>query len=49
MGGVLEHPAASKLWQECGLPPPDQMFPDEFGGLSYEIAQGDYGHAAPRL
>lgn len=48
-GGVLEHPAGSKLWQECGLPPPDQLFPDEHGGLTYEVAQGDYGHKAPKL
>lgn len=48
-GGVLEHPAGSLLWQECGLPPPDQMFSDEFGGRTYEIAQGDYGHQAPKL
>lgn len=48
-GGVLEHPAGSKLWQECGLPPPDFMFPDRFGGRTYEVAQGDYGHKAPKL
>ena len=47
-GGVLEHPAESMLWKECGLPPPDQLFPDRFGGLAYEIAQGDYGHKAPK-
>ena len=48
-GGVLEHPAASLLWRECGLPAPDTLFPDEFGGRAYEIAQGDYGHRAPKL
>lgn len=48
-GGVLEHPAASLLWRECGLPDPDTLFPDEFGGRSYEVAQGDYGHRAPKL
>lgn len=48
-GGVLEHPAHSTLWAECGLPLPDTMFPDQYGGRSYEIAQGDYGHAAPKL
>lgn len=48
-GGVLEHPASSSLWAECGLPPPDSLFPDQYGGRSYEIAQGDYGHAAPKL
>lgn len=48
-GGVLEHPASSSLWKECGLPLPDTMFPDMFGGRSYEIAQGDFGHEAPKL
>ena len=48
-GGVLEHPAHSALWKECGLPPPDFMFADQFGGRTYEIAQGDFGHAAPKL
>lgn len=48
-GGVLEHPAGSLLWKECGLPPPDSLFADQYGGRSYEIAQGDYGHKAPKL
>lgn len=48
-GGVLEHPASSLLWKECGLPPPDTLFADQYGGRSYEVAQGDYGHAAPKL
>jgi hypothetical protein len=48
-GGVLEHPANSLLWREAGLPPPESFFPDEFGGRSYEVAQGDYGHTAPKL
>lgn len=48
-GGVLEHPAGSKLWEECGLPPPEYMFADQYGGRTYEIAQGDFGHAAPKL
>lgn len=48
-GGVLEHPAGSELWREAGLPPPETMFPDEFGGRSYEVAQGDHGHRAPKL
>lgn len=48
-GGVLEHPASSSLWKECGLPLPDTLFADMFGGRSYEVAQGDYGHAAPKL
>lgn len=47
-GGVLEHPAGSRLWAECNLPLPETMFPDEFGGRSYLVAQGDYGHKAPK-
>lgn len=47
-GGVLEHPAESTLWKECGLPEPEGMFADFFGGRSYEIMQGDFGHAAPK-
>lgn len=47
-GGVLEHPAHSRLWKACGLPPPDSLFPDAFGGRSYVINQGDYGHRAPK-
>src|SRR5690606_33571108 len=48
-GGVLEHPAGSLLWREAGLPPPESMFADQYGGRSYEVAQGDYGHVAPKL
>ena len=48
-GGVLEHPAGSLLWREAGLPVPESMFSDQYGGRSYEVAQGDYGHAAPKL
>ena len=48
-GGVLEHPAGSLLWREAGLPAPESMFADQFGGRSYCVAQGDYGHAAPKL
>lgn len=47
-GGVLEHPAFSRLWEACGLPEPDTFFPDEFGGRAYAINQGDYGHRAPK-
>lgn len=48
-GGVLEHPEYSELWTELELPPPGFMFPDAFGGVSYVIAQGDFGHVAPKL
>ena len=29
-GGVLEHPATSRLWAECGLPRPGEL-PDAHG------------------
>lgn len=49
-GGVLEHPAGSLVWPVFGLPPPDStMWPDGWGGVSYQIALGDYGFAAPKL
>lgn len=47
-GGVLEHPAHSRLWEAMGLPLPDSLFPDEFGGFAYAIDQGDFGHRAPK-
>lgn len=46
--GVLEHPAHSRLWAAMQLPPPDSLFPDEFGGRTYAVDQGDYGHRAPK-
>lgn len=33
-GGVLEHPAHSKLFKACGLPEPGQ-FPDEYCGQTF--------------
>lgn len=48
-GGVLEHPADSKLWGYCDLPHPFSLFPDAFGGRTYCIAQGDFGHPAPKF
>lgn len=47
--GILEHPAYSKLWPECGMPRPGSLYPDEFGGRSYVVYQGDFGHKAPKL
>ena len=44
-GGVLEHPASSTLWRECGLPLPGGL-PDEFGGWSIEVDQVAWGHRA---
>ena len=43
-GGVLEHPAGSRLWKEANLPIGDEV--DEFGGFSIEIDQWDFGHVA---
>ncbi len=44
-GGVLEHPAGSRLWREAMLPEPGWL-PDEFGGFSLLIDQYDFGHVA---
>lgn len=48
-GGVLEHPANSKLWAACDMPQPFGLFPDDFGGRSVAVFQSDYGHRAPKL
>jgi hypothetical protein len=44
-GGVLEHPAHSKLWDWCPLPRPGEA-PDRFGGRTFEVNQCDFGHVA---
>ncbi len=44
-GGVLEHPAYSKLWKVANLPPPGYE-PDEFGGFTILVKQCDFGHPA---
>ena len=44
-GGILEHPAGSKLWKEAELPL-QYEFPDEYGGFTIEIDQYDFGHVA---
>jgi hypothetical protein len=46
-GGILEHPAGSKLWKEASLPKPNE-FPDEFGGFTILINQYDFGHVASK-
>ena len=46
-GGVLEHPAGSKLWKEAHLPL-DNQFEDEFGGFTLTINQFDFGHVASK-
>jgi hypothetical protein len=45
-GGVLEHPAASTLWQACDLPEPRQI--DKFGGWTLPILQSSWGHRADK-
>jgi hypothetical protein len=46
-GGVLEHPAHSKLWRAKELPPPGER--DAFGGQTLEVAQFWFGHRAEKL
>ena len=43
-GGILEHPAGSRLWKEAPLPTGGGE--DEFGGYTIEIDQFDFGHVA---
>lgn len=45
-GGVLEHPAASKLWPAVGLPEPGKR--DQFGGWTLPIHQHWWGHRAEK-
>lgn len=45
-GGVLEHPASSLLWSECGLPFPGEM--DAFG-FTISVSQSCFGHRADKL
>lgn len=45
-GGVLEHPAASTLWPECGLPEPGQR--DAWGGWTLPVYQHWWGHRAEK-
>lgn len=42
-GGILEHPAASRLWPTMNLPKPD-----EFGGFSVCVDQFWFGHKAQK-
>lgn len=44
-GGVLEHPATSRLWREAGIVPGKR---DEFGGLLVPVDQLAYGHRAQK-
>lgn len=45
-GGVLEHPAHSRLWDACDLPRPGDR--DPFGGWTLPVYQGHFGHRAPK-
>lgn len=45
-GGVLEHPAASKLWKDQMLPMPTKI--DHFGGFTLPIDQHWWGHRASK-
>lgn len=46
-GGVLEHPARSRLWDHCRLPKPGRS-PDSFGGITIVVDQCDWGHCAQK-
>jgi hypothetical protein len=45
-GGVLEHPAHSKLWSYCKLPAPGAF--DIYGGTTLRLYQSYWGHPAPK-
>ena len=45
-GGVLEHPAGSKLWEVENLPLPGHR--DSFGGFTLPIYQSWFGHPCPK-
>lgn len=44
-GGVLEHPAGSRLWDFCRMAYPG-LFADRYGGRTMEIDQVRWGHPA---
>jgi hypothetical protein len=46
-GGVLEHPAYSKLWHEMDMPRPGE-FADEHGGWTLYCEQVAWGHPAKK-
>lgn len=47
-GGVLEHPQASTLWIDQGLPRPGTGF-DQFGGWTLQVPQYWFGHQAEKM
>jgi hypothetical protein len=52
-GGVIEHPEASHAFKFFGLPIPKfsggWTEPDNYGGRSCCVAQGNYGHRAQKM
>lgn len=46
-GGVLEHPAGSRLWSRAKLPRPGAAS-DRYGGWTIGIHQNDFGHRAQK-
>ncbi len=46
-GGVLEHPAHSRLWDACTMPPAGGL-PDGHGGWTLEAHQTRWGHKAKK-
>ena len=47
-GGILEHPAYSRLWNICKLPMPGGLDRDEYGGWTLAVRQYDFGHVAAK-
>lgn len=45
-GGVLEHPAGSKLWPVAGLPEKSER--DQWGGWTFQCSQYWWGHRAEK-
>lgn len=45
-GGVLEHPASSRLWADQNLPRPIER--DEYGGFTVAMPQWWFGHRADK-
>lgn len=45
-GGVLEHPAESKLWDFCGLPKSGVL--DAYGGITLKCEQVHWGHVCQK-
>jgi hypothetical protein len=46
-GGVLEHPARSRLFDIAGMPMPECL-PDAHGGITVAVNQVDWGHACTK-